>query len=161
MGKPYINLLGALKEYCEDNGIVNYNISISHDGGIAISVVYLETDYDKKIYYKCVGKVKTDTEGILTLDKVQGILKKRESNSHKGTYGRVVVVGGSQGLTGAPVMSCQASLKSGAGLITLMCAKSLNVIFETMLKEVMTQPLSDNDGIIDRENKEKSRYQYR
>jgi len=152
-GKPYIALNDNLESYCTNQGITDFDLSLSHDGGVAIAVVYLKVDNDKSLFEKCINKAKTDKKGILSYDVISGINLRRNTDSHKGTYGKVLVVGGSVGLTGAPIMSSQAMLKSGSGLITLMCAKSLNTIFECSLKEVMTLPLSDNDGIIDRENK--------
>lgn len=154
-GKPYVSLKDELKVFCENLGMIDLDLSISHDSGIAIAVVYIQVDNDKFLFDKCIQKVNEDCEDILTYHKVKDILHKRKEDSHKGDYGKVLVIGGSVGLTGAPIMSSQAMLKSGSGLITLMCARSLNVIFETALKEVMTLPLSDNDGIISRDNKEK------
>ena len=63
--------------------------------------------------------------------------------SHKGTYGRVFVLAGSTGMTGAAVLASQAALRAGAGLVTLGIPKSLNPIVETKLSEVMTTPLPE------------------
>lgn len=46
-------------------------------------------------------------------------LRTRATDSHKGTFGRVLIVGGSRGMTGAPSLSGIAALKSGAGLVTV------------------------------------------
>ncbi|MDE2040111.1 MAG: NAD(P)H-hydrate dehydratase [Elusimicrobia bacterium] len=43
----------------------------------------------------------------------------RRSEDHKGTFGHVLVVGGSRGMLGAPVLAARAALRSGAGLVTL------------------------------------------
>ena len=51
-------------------------------------------------------------------------IPKRNSNSHKGLNGRVLVIAGSKGLGGAGIMASEASLYSGAGLITLHTHKS-------------------------------------
>ena len=56
---------------------------------------------------------------------------------------KVLVLAGSTGLTGAAMLSSMAALRSGAGMVTLGCPKSLNVIFEAVLKEVMTIPLPE------------------
>lgn len=45
------------------------------------------------------------------------MLQKRRHNSHKGTYGRVAILGGAAGTTGAPVLAARAALHSGAGLV--------------------------------------------
>ena len=67
----------------------------------------------------------------------------RPTYSHKGTYGRVFVLAGSIGMSGAAVLASQAALRAGAGLITLGIPKSLNPIVETKLSEVMTAPLPE------------------
>ena len=49
------------------------------------------------------------------------ILKKRERNSHKGTYGKTLIVAGSYGMAGAALMCGKAAVKSGVGLIFSRC----------------------------------------
>ncbi|NQV18044.1 MAG: NAD(P)H-hydrate dehydratase [Armatimonadetes bacterium] len=63
---------------------------------------------------------------------------KRFPLSHKGHYGRVGIIAGSPGFSGAAIMACRAALRSGAGLITLFHPKEMDLIFETQLLEVMT-----------------------
>jgi ADP-dependent NAD(P)H-hydrate dehydratase len=48
-------------------------------------------------------------------------LPPRDPNSHKGTYGRVLVVAGSAGMSGAAVLTGSAALRGGAGLVTVAC----------------------------------------
>ena len=66
--------------------------------------------------------------------------------SHKGTYGRVLVVAGSTGMTGAAALASEAALRAGAGLVTLAIPKHLNPILEGLLPEVMTLPLPETDA---------------
>ena len=66
--------------------------------------------------------------------------------SHKGTYGRVLVVAGSTGMTGAAALASEAALRVGAGLVTLATPQHLNPILEVLLPEVMTLPLPETDG---------------
>ena len=70
-------------------------------------------------------------------------LPSRPRHSHKGTYGRVFVVAGSTGMTGAAALTSEAALRIGAGLVTLGAPKSLNSILEVKLTEVMTLPLPE------------------
>ncbi|OQY38994.1 MAG: hypothetical protein B6226_02765 [Candidatus Cloacimonetes bacterium 4572_65] len=62
----------------------------------------------------------------------------RNSLSHKGEYGRVVIIAGKPGYSGAAILCSKACLKSGAGLISLIHPKGMEDIFETSLTEVMT-----------------------
>src|SRR3974390_90577 len=52
------------------------------------------------------------------------LLAPRRAGGHKGTFGPVLVIGGSRGKTGAPAMSGIASLRAGAGLVTVASAES-------------------------------------
>lgn len=76
---------------------------------------------------------------------VQEHIKKiavRKEDSHKGDYGRVFVVAGSRGMTGAAFLCSQGALLSGSGLVINGIPESLNEIMEIKLTEVMTLPLS-------------------
>jgi ADP-dependent NAD(P)H-hydrate dehydratase len=56
-------------------------------------------------------------------------LPARQRDSHKGTYGRVLVVAGSRGMTGAAILCGSAALRGGAGLVTVSCPADVqNVI---------------------------------
>lgn len=79
---------------------------------------------------------------------VRNVIPKRSNNSQKGDYGKLLVIAGSKGMTGAAYLASEAAIKSGAGLVTLACPNSVNPILENKTTEVMTMPLSDNDGHI-------------
>ena len=72
-------------------------------------------------------------------------MPRRPPSSHKGSYGRVLVVAGSTGMTGAAALASEAALRAGAGLVTLATPKHLNPILEGLLPEVMTLPLPETD----------------
>lgn len=79
----------------------------------------------------------------------RALLKPRPLDVHKGDCGRIMVIAGSVGMTGAAVMASEAALRAGAGIVTLASAGSLNSIFSVKLTEVMTIPLPDNeDGLL-------------
>jgi len=68
-------------------------------------------------------------------------LNHRFRTSHKGDYGRVGIIGGSRGFTGAAILSSRACVACGAGLTSLYHQPGLEVIFATTLVEVMTRGL--------------------
>ena len=71
----------------------------------------------------------------------------RNKYSHKGDYGKIGIIAGSPGFTGAAILSSRAALRAGAGLITLFHLQGLETIFETQLLEVMTYLLPFKRGV--------------
>ena len=68
---------------------------------------------------------------------------------NKFSAGRVLVAGGSTGLTGAACMAAESALRAGAGVVTCAIPATLNSIFEQKLLEVMTLPAADTgDGYL-------------
>ncbi len=102
-----------------------------------------ETDiYDIGIPSKAVFDININTEA-LEERVVKSMLSIRPPDFHKGDAGRVYVVGGSPGMTGAPCLAGQASMRMGAGLITVVVPRSLHPVVETKLMEVMSEGVED------------------
>jgi NAD(P)H-hydrate epimerase len=80
---------------------------------------------------------------------VSPLIPGRQKYSHKGDYGHVLIVAGSNGKTGAAFMTAKACLRSGAGLVTIGVPESLAHIFQTRVTEEMTLILPDRgDGTL-------------
>lgn len=71
-------------------------------------------------------------------------LPKRPAVSHKGDYGRLLVIGGSVGYTGAPVICARAASRGGAGLIYLGVPQRIYDLTAPRLSEPMPFPLPDD-----------------
>ena len=85
------------------------------------------------------------------LEKIQKIPKisKRNRHSHKGDYGRVCILAGSLGMSGAAVLAATAAIRAGAGLVTAAVPKGILPIVASMNPCYMTTPLAeDNKGMI-------------
>ena len=82
----------------------------------------------------------------LMRDEVLNVIPRRGVHSTKFTSGRVLVVGGSPGLTGAPSLSALAAARAGAGYVTVCVPAALSLVFETRLLEAMTLALPDERG---------------
>ena len=72
-------------------------------------------------------------------------IPQRSLQSYKHSIGKLLVVAGSLGYTGAAYLVCEAAMRAGAGVITLVCPWELNYIFETKLTEVMTLPVDQTE----------------
>lgn len=80
-------------------------------------------------------------QGYLDEETISSILLPRPLDVHKGSCGRILVIAGSRGMTGAASLAALSVLKSGAGVSVLAVPESLQEILEMKLTEVMTIPL--------------------
>lgn len=78
---------------------------------------------------------------VYNIDDYMALLPSRPADAYKNTFGKVLVLAGSTGLTGAASLCSLAALRSGAGMVILGCPEKLNPLFEEKLTEVMTDPL--------------------
>ena len=70
-------------------------------------------------------------------------LRARPDSGHKGTFGHLLVTGGSRGKTGAAALAAMGGLHSGAGLVTVACAASSQQVLAAKLTEAMTMVLPE------------------
>lgn len=89
---------------------------------------------------------------ILNDDEVKSLIPIRFPRSNKGTYGKVQVVAGSKGMTGAAVLVCMGAYRVGTGMVNLGVPESINNILEEKMTEVITIPLPENEGKLCRES---------
>lgn len=119
-----------------NNKKINCDVSISHDDGKAIAICIGYDDFDFKIEKE-----------------MQNLLPKRKKDSHKGTYGKVAILGGSDGMSGSCFLSSSASLRVGAGLVYLLVPTSISEILqikscEQIIKTIDSYNLKYNNLIL-------------
>jgi NAD(P)H-hydrate epimerase len=114
---------------------------------------------DIGIPYEVIDALEGPFIELLTPEQVRGSVTPRAADSHKGDFGRVLVIAGSRGKTGAAHLAAMGALRSGAGLVAVATPESCLPIVAAMAPEYMTEPLPETcdgnvaaaalDGILD------------
>ncbi|WP_040213310.1 bifunctional ADP-dependent NAD(P)H-hydrate dehydratase/NAD(P)H-hydrate epimerase [Clostridium polynesiense] len=121
-------------------GFINYK-SHKHTGNIAVEDIGIP------------GKVIDmyhEGEFITSLEDIKKVIPKRDKVSHKGNFGRVVIIAGSEGYTGAAYITTEAAVSSGAGLVTLCCPKNIQSVMSAKVIEAMTFGFKRSEDLIER-----------
>ncbi|MEG2380242.1 MAG: NAD(P)H-hydrate dehydratase [Oscillospiraceae bacterium] len=126
LGKPYVMF---------KNMKINASLSLSHTKTAACAIV-IGDDMENYI------------SEYLKYSEYSHLLPKRADDANKGDCGRVFIVAGSVGLTGAACLAAMGSLRMGSGLVTVGTPKTVQTVVSTKLTEAMTVPLEENNGII-------------
>ena len=98
----------------------------------------------------CAGKILTGDIGISSETFSEGTVTfgyekqdlflgfpKRKKNSHKGSYGKVLMIAGSKGMSGAAYLSAKAAYAVGAGLVQIYTHEENRVILQQLLPEAI------------------------
>ena len=88
----------------------------------------------------------------LTHEAVLRILPARDAWAHKGDFGRILLLCGSRGYTGAAYLAAMSALRCGAGLVFLGVPESIYTIEAVKLNEAIVFPLPEVDGKISRDS---------
>src|SRR3954469_7689108 len=114
----------------------------SHAGDLVIA--------DIGIPYPVFDEVEGSHLELLTREAMREIVPSRTADSHKGDFGRVLVIAGSVGRTGAAHLAAIGALRSGAGLVTIATPKWCVPVLAAMAPEYMTLGLEETEaGTID------------
>lgn len=84
----------------------------------------------------------------LNHEKVLAILPDRDDFAHKGDFGKILLLCGSRGYTGAAALAAMGALRSGAGLVFLGVPESIYAIEAVKLTESIVFPLPDENGML-------------
>lgn len=84
----------------------------------------------------------------MTHEKIMDLLPERAADSHKGNYGRILLICGSRGYTGAPALAAMGAMRTGAGLVYLAVPDIIYEIEAMKLTEPIVLPLPDEYGCI-------------
>ena len=75
------------------------------------------------------------------------LLPVRHGHSHKGTYGKLLVIGGSKGMSGAAYLSAKAAYRTGVGMVKILTSTSNREILQTLIPEALFSTYEDKESL--------------
>lgn len=88
---------------------------------------------------------------VLDHSQVLSILPDRKTDAHKGDFGKILLLCGSRGYTGAAALAAMGALRSGAGLVYLGVPESIYAISAVKLTEPVVFPMPEQEGKLSKE----------
>lgn len=89
----------------------------------------------------------------ITEELVKDTIAKRSDDSYKGTYGKVLVIGGDADMGGAAILTASAAVYSGAGLVTVATHKTNHAALHSRLPEAMAIDSADVEKVTEQVKK--------
>jgi len=151
-GEPYLSLTGRAAALAEERGL-SFRVSLTHDGGFACAVVAAEERKHTSLpvpsperLLRLSARFGEDFSGakLLTPERIRPLFKKREPDTHKGSYGKLLILSGSDCYRGAAALCTGAALRSGAGIVTLASVRPVIDAVSAKLDEPVYLPLPQN-----------------
>ena len=85
---------------------------------------------------------------LLNKQYIKSLYLPRAKTAHKGNFGHSLIAAGSEGFTGAAVISANSAVKTGSGLTTLVTNKEIQSIVSSQLLEAMTASFEDKERFL-------------
>ena len=110
-------------------------------------LAYIDLHVPNSLFEECGS-----TFSLVTNDVCKNLLPIRSRHSHKGDYGKILMIGGSRNMSGAICMAAKAALASGCGLLTCAVPVCMQFVLQTNVLESMSLPLLDRNGWVSKES---------
>ncbi len=113
-------------------------------------VLYPGRKYAGSIFVSDIGFPKealaaNHVKGIAIEEKDLAILPERPSDSNKGSFGKVLIIGGKKNMSGAAYFAGAAAYRSGAGLVRILTPEANRIILQTLLPQAMIDIIEETD----------------
>ncbi|MFP4016383.1 MAG: NAD(P)H-hydrate dehydratase [Halanaerobiales bacterium] len=170
--EPYSSLIDMINQYSSSVLAVDIPSGIDGEKGVVLGNAVI-ADYTMTMAYPKIGLVvypgrehcgevevvnlgvpvnyaleQEPGHFILDFDEASFLLPQRPVDSHKGTFGKVGIIGGSSGMAGAPSMTGLAALKIGAGLVKLAVPEIIQPTVAGFSPEMITVGLKGMENLL-------------
>ena len=121
-------------------------------------LLYPGAEYSGKVIVEDIGFVKdvpvADYKQFYFTETPEELLPERRKNSHKGTYGKVLVIAGSKHMSGAAFFSAAAAYRMGAGLVqVLTAAENREILLKQLPEAIVTTYEAEEAGLLEEDRK--------
>ena len=113
----------------------------AHVGRLTVAAIGLDT---RKVREQVIG----ESEHLTAPADIRAMLPKRPENTHKGSFGHLLMLAGSPRYRGAALMAASAALRMGAGLCTLASCEAVLSAAAVAMPELILMPLEDHYDIL-------------
>jgi NAD(P)H-hydrate epimerase len=107
-----------------------------HAGEVVVADIGIPADV--------IARVDGAVVELLTQEEARALVDPRAPDAHKGDFGRLLIVAGARGMTGAAYLAGMGALRSGAGRVTVAVPQSVQPVVASMAPEYMTLALAEN-----------------
>ncbi|MBQ9777379.1 MAG: NAD(P)H-hydrate epimerase, partial [Clostridia bacterium] len=127
---------------CADTGrVLGTALPAKHTVSMAAykygQLLYPGTTLCGKLTVADIGVPTDEASGKLLQREDLSLLPTRPARAHKGRFGRVLVIGGSVGMSGAAYFTAKAAYRAGAGLVEIFAPAENRIIYQTQLPEAL------------------------
>ena len=129
------------------------DLTVTFEYGKLGHYLYPGAEYSGHVVVKSIGIKEYDAEKeetYFTLDEntFYSMLPERKADSNKGTFGKVLVIAGSQGMAGAAYMCAKAVYRTGAGLVRIFTEESNRLILQQLLPEAIITTYTIGEDVL-------------
>ena len=107
-----------------------------------------ESRHERKLRIESVTAMEKEFH-LITEEYVQSVIRKREPVAHKGDFGKILIVAGSETMTGAAVLAAKSALKAGSGLVKVCIPDKLFPVIQICVPEAICTTWGDVKNDLD------------
>ena len=139
-------------QFCTIGPAVNAQATVTFTAPKIAHVLHEDQEAFGRIHITPIGTPPQllESEGyflnLMTKPGILSVLPSRKVSCHKGTFGHVAIISGSQGKSGAAVLSSRAALRSGSGLVTVVSPDTVQPQIASFQPEIMTEGLASTSN---------------
>lgn len=131
---------------------VKGDLTVSFIGYKPCHFEYPASEYSGKTVAVSIGiddkRITDYLAEVIEVSDALSYLSKIPSNAHKGTKGTALIIGGSLGMAGAPMLAAKAAMRSGVGVVKVCLPKDAYFAAAPMLPEAVFLPKEGKDGFL-------------